>query len=459
KEVISFAGGRGGESGRATTTFNGPAGTYDVVVGYVDENDGKATLEAKLNGQSLDKWQLTKSLGDNYITQRTRTQRTIGRGVSIEKGDRLQLLGQEQAGEHARVDYVELIPVEGAKPKSSGGSNQGSKSGGAGNSNQANVNQAVNSASEADVAVKGLSTPAPGDAIRLEAEDMTLKGYRVERNGNGSGNKFASFAGGGSAERGSASTTFNGPAGTYNMVVSYVDETDGKATLEAKVNGQSLDKWQLAENLGDPYITRRSLTQRTVGDVSLEKGDRLQILGQEQASEHARIDYVELTPIKGGAPAQVIKSPVKLEGSSWKAIPVDYEVTPNTVMQLEFRSRSEGAIHAIGLDDDAFVNASDRKELVQLSGTETWGVDGFDYTAKGWQTFDIPIGQFADDDASFVSLLTVAEDGGDAVSEFRNVSLFESVGSSPLSASNPLANNGLAADDSNLAAMTTDTTI
>ncbi|MGF1515804.1 MAG: G8 domain-containing protein, partial [Elainellaceae cyanobacterium] len=72
------------------------------------------------------------------------------------------------------------------------------------------------------------------DPIRLEAEDMSLNGFRVERNGGVSGKEVISFAGGRGGESGRATTTFNGPAGTYDVVVGYVDENDGKATLEAK---------------------------------------------------------------------------------------------------------------------------------------------------------------------------------------------------------------------------------
>ncbi len=536
EQLISFVNGGSAETGSASTTFDGPAGTYDVVVSYIDENDGQAGLEAKLNGQSLDAWQLDQNLGDGYITDRTQTQRTVGDRVSLAPGDRIEIVGQEQANEHARVDYLELIPVEADSandpPNTAGedGGTDGEATDGEATDGEATddvtdvstdtpisdpaaptpdvednaddgpsnetpepssepdpaLDDAVNGASESSDAPSPSPDTAPSDPMRIEAEDMTLDGYRIENNGTFSGQKAISFVGQQSGESGSASTTFDGPTGTYDVVVSYTDETDGNARLEAKLNGSSLEAWQFDQDLGDSFISSRNQVQRTVAEgVTLEAGDRIEIAGQEQGNEHARVDYVELIPVQGSAAsdsgadagalagsqgsgsqapaaAQVLKSPVQLQGSTWKAIPIDYQVTPNTVMQLEFRSGAEGAIHAIGLDTDAFVDASDRSELVQLSGTENWGIEGFDYvTSSGWQAYDIPVGQFTSEGAAYLSLLTVnGEDGGDAMSEFRNVRLSESLGSDTLPAANVMADPLAASstDDPSLMAMAADST-
>ena len=289
---------------------------------------------------------------------------------------------------------------------------------------------------------------------------MSLSGYRIEQNGTFSDNKAISLAGQQANETGRASTTFDGPAGTYDVKVSYTDENDGKASLEAKLNGQSLDQWQLDQNLQDGYISPRNQVQRTVAEgVTLEAGDRFELMAQEQGSEHARVDYVEFVPVASTpatgtpetgtppappadpappaapepaqpAPTTVLSSPVTLQGSAWKSTAIDYQVMPNTMMQVEFRSSTEGAIHAIGLDDNAIIEASDRSELVQLSGTEAWGAGDFDYvTSSGWQSYDIPIGQFASSDAAYLSLFSMGNDAGEATSEFRNVRLYEALGS------------------------------
>jgi len=46
-------------SGTASSTFTGPSGTYDMVLGYFDENDG---VTARFGwGTSLAAWNLTKT--------------------------------------------------------------------------------------------------------------------------------------------------------------------------------------------------------------------------------------------------------------------------------------------------------------------------------------------------------------------------------------------------------------
>ena len=363
----------------------------------------------------------------------------------------------------------------------------------------------------------GLMPEGQVNPIRIEAEEMTLEGYRIEENDQVSGKQLISFVGGAQDESGVARQTFEGPTGIYNVVVSYVDESDGAAGLEARVNGESLDAWQLTENLGSVAVSDNNQVQRTVAtEVALQSGDEFELLGQEQSFEHARVDYVEFTPVDGpglespapeppeaqapeapapeapdatdspsipasptpepnagngdmtggdvaggdmtdggmtggdmaggdmtgggigpnpGLPAsnpdpvQLTGSPISLSGNTLKAIDLDYTITPDTMMQLEFRRGVEGAIQAIAFDKDVFISESDRPNMFKLSGTEDWAVaeDLSDQVSgSDWQTLDIAVGQHITGDYAHVSLLNI--DGGvaDATSEFRNVKLFES---------------------------------
>ncbi|MGB3615539.1 MAG: hypothetical protein WBA10_17225 [Elainellaceae cyanobacterium] len=348
--------------------------------------------------------------------------------------------------------------------------------------------------------------------IRVEAEDMTLEGYRLEANDKVSGKQVISFRGGATDESGTASQTFDGPSGTYDVVVSYVDETDGMASLEARLNGETLEAWQLSETLGSAAISSDNQVQRTVATgVTLEAGDTFELRGQEQSFEHARVDYVEFVPVgipaandappnasddapsndgmddtvsegptpgtpqpEMPAPANPVsdspmpdlgsdmpspsltlaQSPVSLSGNTLKSIRFDYAITPDTMMQLEFRSSGEGSIQAIGFDQDVFISESDRQNMVKLSGTENWSVaeDVSDQvTAAGWQTLDVAIGQVITGDYDHLSLLNIDGGQADLTGEFRNIKLFEAPmgamtserGSAPFddtaAAENPLA--------------------
>ena len=116
--VASFWGESKGETGSATVEFSGAAGEYDIVLGYFDEEGGGATLDPLLNQQSLGKVKLDQKLGGNRPTADNLVRRTVRERVSLQSGDRFTVVGQEDANEHARLDYVEFVRVEGAnKPK------------------------------------------------------------------------------------------------------------------------------------------------------------------------------------------------------------------------------------------------------------------------------------------------------------------------------------------------------
>lgn len=110
--LITLKGGISSESGKATHSFSGPSGTYKVVVGYVDETDGVSQLQTRIAGKTLNTWNLDKNLGSDAISSRNLVRRTVAERVSVKQGDLIEILGKENKGEHARVDYIEFIRTE-----------------------------------------------------------------------------------------------------------------------------------------------------------------------------------------------------------------------------------------------------------------------------------------------------------------------------------------------------------
>ncbi|MBD2068316.1 M10 family metallopeptidase C-terminal domain-containing protein [Leptolyngbya sp. FACHB-671] len=110
--LITLKGGSSSESGKATRSFSGPSGTYKVVVGYVDETDGVSQLQTRVAGKTLNTWNLDKNLGSDAISSRNLVRRTVAERVSVKQGDLIEILGKENKGEHARVDYIEFIQTE-----------------------------------------------------------------------------------------------------------------------------------------------------------------------------------------------------------------------------------------------------------------------------------------------------------------------------------------------------------
>jgi hypothetical protein len=112
---------------------------------------------------------------------------------------------------------------------------------------------------------------------------------------------------------------------------------------------------------------------------------------------------------------------------SWRAVPLSYDVTEDTVLAFEFRTDDAAEIHGIGLDDDTNMN-EDR--IFALHGSQHWGNRSFHgqyTTGDGWQTYRIPVGEAYTGQVNYLALIT----DGDAdlgESEFRNVRVYEADG-------------------------------
>lgn len=134
--------------------------------------------------------------------------------------------------------------------------------------------------------------------VRVEAEQMFLSAYRIE-----SGNSAAS---GGSlislynapATTDTASSTFSGSSGKYDVFVGYFDENDGVASLTVKLGGAQTASWQLNQNLGDGNASAKTLVrQKVASGVSINEGAKIEIVGMANKTEWARVDYIEFVPI------------------------------------------------------------------------------------------------------------------------------------------------------------------
>ncbi|NJO78637.1 MAG: cadherin-like domain-containing protein [Cyanobacteria bacterium RM1_2_2] len=135
-------------------------------------------------------------------------------------------------------------------------------------------------------------------STRIEAESMSRQNYPIEN---------VSFASGGQIIRlkdntGTATHTFAGPSGSYNLVVGYYDQDyPSAASLEVLLNGASIDTWLLNQTSGFQNANPANLFERTVGtNVTLNPNDVITIRGTKGDVERARIDYLDL--IAAGSP-------------------------------------------------------------------------------------------------------------------------------------------------------------
>jgi serralysin len=134
--------------------------------------------------------------------------------------------------------------------------------------------------------------------FRIETENMTLTGFRIEANSAALGQKVISLVGGGAAETGFASFKFTGVSGLYKVVVGYFDENDGASQFEVRQKNSIVDVWSANQNRGSSLANTQTRTLRTIAtNLAVSQGDTFQLKATENAGEPARIDFIEFIPV------------------------------------------------------------------------------------------------------------------------------------------------------------------
>jgi alpha-glucuronidase len=93
---------------RASFRYTGDAGWHTIRVQYFDQNNGASTYRLFLNGQQVDAWTADLRLPSNQPDSNTSTRRSI-RGLALRPGDEITVEARPDSGEHAVVDYVEVV--------------------------------------------------------------------------------------------------------------------------------------------------------------------------------------------------------------------------------------------------------------------------------------------------------------------------------------------------------------
>jgi len=129
--------------------------------------------------------------------------------------------------------------------------------------------------------------PMPGPVV-LEAEAMTLTTYVVDP-ADPTIIRLPDMS-----VSGTASATFDGAAGTYQLTVHTVAEWDGAPTLTVRVAGAqvAMETYPLTD------MAAMTNEPRTIGpvEVTLSPGDEILLEGMADGDAWARVDRVELTP-------------------------------------------------------------------------------------------------------------------------------------------------------------------
>ena len=117
-----------------------------------------------------------------------------------------------------------------------------------------------------------------------------------------------------------------------------------------------------------------------------------------------------------------------LENNAWKAIEINYQITPQTVIEFDFGSSRQGEIHGLGFDNDLSISS---EQTFKLFGIQRWGIPDFDnYPGNlNWVSYKIPIGQYYTGQFEWLFFLADHDSGSqNGNSYFRNVKVYEGNG-------------------------------
>ncbi len=237
----------------ASTRFTGEDGYYQVLIRYVDEFDGSSSLRVKIADREIDSWILNQNTVNNYNEYKTRT---IAEATYLNTNDLVEIQGQAENSEYARVDYIEFVPV------------------------------AIDSINNTGNSAANLSP------VLIEAENMTLSGGYYADHSYYDGKVIRTRS---SNRNGVATATFSGETGYYQVVVRYIDESDGNASVSVKIADTEIDSWVLNQNTSgsNQYYTR------TISEgMYIDANDLIEIQGQAESSEYARVDYIEFISVE-----------------------------------------------------------------------------------------------------------------------------------------------------------------
>jgi len=125
--------------------------------------------------------------------------------------------------------------------------------------------------------------------------------------------------------------------------------------------------------------------------------------------------------------AEVIENSkgVHLKANAWKKISSNFIITPNTIVDFEFRSNLAPEIIGIGFDNDEEISAN---LSFQVGGYQRWGIQNYrSFNALStWQKVSIPVGKFFT--GTFSKFIFICDEDkfnppGDAM--FRNIRIHQ----------------------------------
>ncbi|MFI6421991.1 NPCBM/NEW2 domain-containing protein [Streptomyces sp. NPDC050842] len=130
----------------------------------------------------------------------------------------------------------------------------------------------------------------------VEVETMSLTNFgtdTVNHTWNGTSVDNVTYARGTSGQTSTARTTFDGPAGTYDLITRYNGKTASGVTYKISVNSTPVDSWATTQRYGRDHTDPMNIDTRTSNKVALKPGDTIELTATS-AGEVPRVDKITI---------------------------------------------------------------------------------------------------------------------------------------------------------------------
>ena len=138
-------------------------------------------------------------------------------------------------------------------------------------------------------------------------------------------------------------------------------------------------------------------------------------------NDYELVSYSVDNPENGTVTVSEDGRTLRMLGNRWQAIALPYTITPNTILEFDFRVTTVAEIQGISFDTDTILSG-----VFRIAGDQSFGSDAYRYTGDGeYQHFIITVGDFLLGDFNYMFFANDddANVGGDI--EFRNIQLYE----------------------------------
>lgn len=132
---------------------------------------------------------------------------------------------------------------------------------------------------------------------RMEAEAMLLDGYTIEDvdpSEDASGGKAVVCHQ--NSKPCTASFSYQGTAGWFDIDVQYFDENAGAARFQLFVGDQLMRSWTADAKLPARIPNGDTSTRKRIERIALRPGDTIRIIGTPDGGDTASLDYIEIVP-------------------------------------------------------------------------------------------------------------------------------------------------------------------